>query len=391
MKITFIKNNLEKIALGVILAFFVLALIWLVNLFYVSEEARTTGVTVAVSKAPYKPLSVSLYDFKAELANSLLWTPSVKRDTNIADEFYIVPFTDFMRPFRIARSNAPKAEGKLIPYEYYKLGYCPITKEKLYVPDQGVIEKTSDSDAGGIPDNVEKLYGLNPANPSDENYDMDKDSFTNIQDYQYDPDGINNPKIHPPIIRRLVLAGISKARVPFIIKNIVKSGKNKANWNIQINFEDQSVSPSTQFLKIGSIVELPNLTYKITDIAEKTYEKLDPQLGSMVQHDNSSVILQTAKGEKLQAQVNKVIYEKDNLVQMKDIYSGESYSIRINNQITLGNSYIGIEEYLLSDIIIDDTSTDDSLIFTRDEKTFSVKKTTDYMKPLTSINASSKE
>lgn len=391
MKFTFFKKNWEKILLGGILFLFVLSLIWLLNLFYKSEAARSSGVTVIVNKIPYKNLQPEFYNFNTMLSNNILWLPSKKRELDTKDEFYIVTYTDFMRPFKIARSNAPKADGKLIPYEYYKLGFCPITKDKLTVPDAGFLEKTSDIDGDGIPDLIEKKYGLNPANPADANYDMDKDSFTNLQEYLYNEKGINDPKIHPPLLKRLVLSDISKAKVPFIIKNIVKSGKDKAKWNIQVNFDDPNITPSTQFLKIGATVELPNLSYKITNIVEHTYEKLDPNLSAMVEYDDSIVELQTSKGEKLQTQVNKYIYEKDNLVTVKDVYSGEEYKIRINNSITLGNNLIGIEEYELKDVIISETASKESLVFQRDGKSYTVKNSTDYVKPTASVNGTIKE
>jgi hypothetical protein len=42
----------------------------------------------------------------------------------------------------------------------------------------------TDSDAGGLPDNIEALYGLNPAEPADDLGDLDGDGQTNIQEYQ---------------------------------------------------------------------------------------------------------------------------------------------------------------------------------------------------------------
>lgn len=391
MKFVFIKKYWEKLALGLILILFLLALLWLVNLFYISEEARTTGVTVIVNKSPYRELQPSFYDFPAELAKSVMWMPSEKREMDSKDEFYIVTYTDFMKPFKIARSNAPKADGKLIPYDYYKLGYCPITKDKLIIPDAGFLEKTSDIDNDGIPDQIEKKYGLNPTNPSDINGDLDKDSFTNLQEYTYNPEGIDNPKIHPPLIRRLVLSGISKAKVPFIIKKIIKTGKDKSKWNIQINFENPDITHTTRFLKIGESVDLPNLSYKITNIIEHTYEKLDANLGAMIEYDDSIVVLQTAKGEKIQAQVNKPIYEKDNLVSVKDVYSDGEYKIRLNSTITLGNNSIGIEEYELKDVIISETVSKESLLFQRDGKDYTVKNSTDYVKPIASLSDIMKE
>lgn len=42
----------------------------------------------------------------------------------------------------------------------------------------------TDSDAGGLPDNIEALYGLNIAEPADDGGDLDGDGQTNIQEYQ---------------------------------------------------------------------------------------------------------------------------------------------------------------------------------------------------------------
>ncbi len=391
MKFTFVKENWEKMILGIILVLFVFSLIWLVDLFYKSEESRATGVTIIVNKLPYQNLQPEFYDFDSALSKNVLWMPSLKRELNTKDEFYIVTYTDFMKPFKIARSNAPKADGKLIPYEYYRLGYCPITRDKLITPDAKTFEKNSDMDNDGIPDVVEKKYGFNPSNPADANHDLDKDSFTNLQEYLYNPEGIDVPKIHPPIIKRLVLLDISKARLPFLIKNIVKYGNDKAKWNIQVNFDNPDVVPSTQFLKIGKAVELPNLSYKITDIEEHTYKKLNPSLGAMVEYDDSVVVLKTEKGDTIKAQLNKPIYEKYNLVTAKDIYSGDEYKIRRNNAITLGNNYIGIEEYVLKDVNITETESNESILFQRDGKNYIVKRSTDYVKPTESSNGIIKE
>ena len=41
-----------------------------------------------------------------------------------------------------------------------------------------------DTDGGGIPDRIERFYGLNPVNPADDIGDLDGDSWTNLQEYQ---------------------------------------------------------------------------------------------------------------------------------------------------------------------------------------------------------------
>jgi len=382
MNLSFLYKNYEKIALAIILTIFLLALMWLINLFYKSEEERNTGVTIIVNKAKYNRLPQSYYDFDAILTNSQLWLPSTKRNVDKSDEFYIAVFTDFMKPFKIIRSPALKAEGKLIPYEYSRIGYCPITKEKISMPVTNILEKNTDTDADGIPDTVEKQMGMNNADASDANYDADKDSFTNLQEYEYGGESfISNAAKHPPLIKRIVLLD-TKARIPFILKKVIRKGENKKEWDIQANVEDIEGNIKTLFLNIGSAIDLNGSEYRIIDILSKSYEKLDPYLNAMIEHDDSTVVLQVGKGEDIKVAVNKPAYERDNIAVIKDLHTGKIYKLRPKNTITLGNNITGFETYELSKIRYKgDHDEEESLSFIRNGKSYIVKKATDYVKP----------
>ena len=385
MNLSFLYKNYEKIALAVILIIFLLALTWLIDLFYKSEEERNTGVTIIISKAKYNQLPQSYYDFGTALANSQLWLPSTKRNFDKSDEFYIAVFTDFMKPFKVIRSPALKAEGKLIPYEYCKIGYCPITKDKISVPDTTILEKNADTDEDGIPDIVEKRIGLNPDNTLDANQDLDKDSFTNLYEYQHGGESlINNATKHTPLIKRVVLIDIAKARIPFILKKVIRKGENKKDWDIQANIEDNEGDRKTLFLNIGSTIDLNDKEYKIKDIISKSYEKLDPHLNVMVEYDDSVVVLvKIPKGQDIQVEANKPAYEQDNIATVKDLYTGKAYKLMIKNSITLGDDTTGFETYELSKIEYKDGPGEaESVTFTSNGKSYIVKKTTDYVKPL---------
>ncbi|MCP4177369.1 MAG: hypothetical protein GY756_06360 [bacterium] len=377
IKLTFFIKNYEKLLLSAILVIFILSLIWLVDVFYESEQQRTTGVTLISNKAKYRNIPKSYYDFEKTLKDSVLWVKSSKRNLNKKDRNYIVTYTDFMIPFHIARSNARLANGKLIPYAYYKIGKDPITKEKLFLPDAAVIRRTADVDKDGIPDLVEKQIGTNPTNKSDKDYDIDKDSFTNIQDYTHKYSGINNASIHPALIKRLILINIAKTKIPLLLKKIIKKGKNKKDWDIQLNILINK-RWKTKFLKINSSIELNGLGYRITGINDKVYDKLDPRLGAIVQHDESEIILLDSTGERIVAQIDKPVYEPKRLVTIKDLYTAKIYKIRINNSIVLGNSATGFEKYKL--VSINDINNE--LEFSRDKKMYTVKKTTTYIKPI---------
>jgi hypothetical protein len=377
IKLTFFIKNYEKLILSAILVIFILSLIWLVNVFYESEKQRTTGVTVFSNKTIYKNIPKSYYDFNKTLKDSILWSNSAKRNLNTKDKNYIVTHTDFMIPFHIARSNAPSSDGKLIPYAYYKIGKDPITKEKLLLPDAAVMRRTADIDKDGIPDLIEKQIGTNPTNKSDKDYDIDKDSFTNIQDYKHKSSGINNPSIHPALIKRLILIDIAKTKIPLLLKKIIKKGKNKKDWDIQVNIL-RNKRWKTKFLKINSSIDLNGLGYRITDIKNEVYNKLDPRLGAIVQYDESEIVLLDSTGEKIIAQINKPVYEPKRLITVKDLYPNRIYKIRINNSITLGNKTTGYESYKL--IAINDI--DNTLEFSKNNKIYTVKKTTSYIVPI---------
>ncbi len=80
---------------------------------------------------------------------------------------------------------------------------------------------SQDSDGDGIPDNYEVRYGLNPISASDKDKDLDKDGWTNYEEYAY---GFlaNDPSSHPQatieVVEAIPLhnAGIppDKSRIP---------------------------------------------------------------------------------------------------------------------------------------------------------------------------------
>ena len=73
IKFTFVIKNYEKLLLSAVLVIFILSLIWLVDVFYESENQRSTGITVISNKAPYRSIHKSYYDFENILKNSILW------------------------------------------------------------------------------------------------------------------------------------------------------------------------------------------------------------------------------------------------------------------------------------------------------------------------------
>jgi len=378
MKFTFIFKHFEKIILAGALFFFVFSLLWLIEVFYTISQEKTSGIFLSANRANYKPLDNDEYNSLAQLKRNKLWLASIKRDTVQDAPDYISAFTDFMIPFKIARSNAPSAGHKLIPYISYKEGICPISKENLIFAKKTVANiESHDTDKDGIPDSTEKNHNMNPKNPQDIYSDIDNDSFSNIDEYKYNKKGISNKEIHPPLINRLILMQVSTTRIPLILKKIVRQGPSKDNWDIQINIKDANNRWTTKFLKIGNSVEVNGGKYSIINIEYTTENVLNQMLGVLEERVTSSIILRNSLNNEIIARENQQIDEPNQKIILKDLYDGKIFTTQIGGTITLGNKGTGIEKYKIINI----TNNNSSIEFQKKGIIFIVGKKSDYHPP----------
>ena len=380
MKLPHLIKHYEKIILVVVLGIFVFSLMWLIDVFQFISKEKASSIVITADKGVYKPVKDNnSYNSLTIFSEDKLWLDSKKRNTSPDSPDYILTFTDFMVPFKIARSNAPNAGNKLIPYIYYKNGICPISKEKIALAQEAVIDKESlDTDKDGIPDSIEKKYNMNPKKSQDIYEDVDNDGFSNIQEYRYNPNGISDKTEHPPLIGRLILLKVSNTKIPLILKKIIKHGDNKENWDIQVNVKLPNRRWSTKFLKIGDSIEVNDMEYRITDIQYKVESVLNPQLGVMVEQDTSGIVLRNSMNEEIIAKKNQQIYEPNRKITLKNLYTGKITLARIGNTITLGNKNIGIEKYKIINIADNNSSVE----FEKNGKIFVVDTETSYKPPV---------
>jgi len=378
MKLDAIKNNYDKVILALVLLFFIYTIYWFISDY--SSNSYLDVLSIYTKRSKYKPINKTEYLADNLIKKNVLWSKSEKRSIDPKDSDYILTFTDFIMPFKIARSNAVKSKHKLIPYIYYEHGYDPISKEKISLTQKAVvsIKGTFDTDKDGISDVVEKQYGMNPKNALDLYWDNDNDSFSNIGEFRVNRKGINDEKIHPAFIKRLVLSKIENTKILFILKNVVVHGEVKKNWIVQAEVKIRKKGWRTKFYKLNSVFTINNIEYKIVDIINRSVKKLDPRVGSVIVHNISEITLKNSNGDIINVKPNQTIFEPSRKITFKDLYTGEILFGRIGDTTTIGNSKLGYEKYKI--ISIDKNNS--SVTVDRNSKKYTVLKTSSYKPPV---------
>ena len=99
------------------------------------------------------------------------------------------------------------------------------------------------SDGDGMPDDYETQHGLNPVDPADAGGDLDKDAFTNLEEYLAKTDP-TDPKAFPPRVDFLRVDKIDAIQFPYVLKS--KQTLGAGQYSFQINEGDR-----TYFVRIG--------------------------------------------------------------------------------------------------------------------------------------------
>ena len=116
--------------------------------------------------------------------------------------------------------------GKAISGDVKAVPACPYCGEKQQEEKKAVL----DADGDGLPDEWEKKYGLNPNDASDANGDLDKDDFTNLEEYLAKTNP-KDPKDHPDYLDSLkVLLPLKETYMPFVFR---KASQIPTGWRCE--------------------------------------------------------------------------------------------------------------------------------------------------------------
>ncbi|EDM25235.1 hypothetical protein LNTAR_24688 [Lentisphaera araneosa HTCC2155] len=158
---------------------------------------------------------------------------------------------------------------------------CPWCKTQVKVKKDGDV--AGDSDGDGIPDTVEAEHNMDPNNPEDALEDRDKDAFSNYDEIMVGINGvptlIDDPSSYPSLLN-YIQAKPKKARpLDFIYKSDQINGADKGRWEIQ--FVDRR--KKTRWVRIGGSIF--DSGYSLVDI-----EKVDGKVVLSVKKDEGNVL-----------------------------------------------------------------------------------------------------
>ncbi len=177
-------------------------------------------------------------------------TPAFENATNVTLDLFVQGHNSLTNPFQIGAWTRNLSIPELrvacvacsgpMPYDATVCIHCG------YTPPDRKEEKDKDQDM--MDDTWETARGLNPLDPDDASTDLDKDGFTNLEEYRNSTDPAD-PAVHPPIVAKLDVTDISA--MPFHLKFMAVNKLTSGNL-FQVN---SSKSGKTAWFKLGDEVD----------------------------------------------------------------------------------------------------------------------------------------
>lgn len=243
-KSNFIKDNYEKVILGVVLVALISSLVILIDKNKSVESNERDFDRALSNQRPSNPEAEEISDEFFKAAKAAAESPVVLATGEDAPSMLIAP----SRVYCVKEDckKAIKFEAKI----------CPFCNEPQ--PDDDVAEDW-DSDGDGMPDAYEREHAFNPADPTDKDLDADNDGFTNYEEFV----AKTNPRdasTHPPLIDFLVIKEVKSIQFPYELKG-------KVGFKDNIKFQINGPSGKSSMVAVGD--ELEKTGYKLTKYDQK--------------------------------------------------------------------------------------------------------------------------
>ncbi len=287
MTLDFLKNQYEKVCLGVAL----LALLgWCAFLvFSISkarediESLRPPPDTAAVKPVPALDPAKDLPGLQVLADDNTQW---VRRTSIFDPPGYLW----------CVRADC----GHLLPADCVKCPYCGTEQPGI----GGNENSTDDSDKDGIPDAIEKAYAfLDSTNPRDAALDQDDDGFTNLEEHKAGTK-MDDASSHPPYAEKLYFVQADQTLLPLRLERISREGRTPADWVLQFSVVE-GAKMVTRFAKIGQSVS----GFKVVGVASKITKVYQSATKSFLEKDESAVTVQRGSEEPILVRPGVAAYE----------------------------------------------------------------------------------
>ena len=146
---------------------------------------------------------------------------------------------------------------------------CPVCQTPQ--PVDPITRKDYDGDGGGIPDQWENTYGLDPLKADDDIKDSDGDGFNNLAEFKADTDPLD-PKSHPELLGLLRVEKIEVTKLPIKFMAVTQMPNG---YRIQVNvLEPGATQPSTYFVVTNQMIGKTD--FKLLRYIETTERRPSP-------------------------------------------------------------------------------------------------------------------
>lgn len=146
---------------------------------------------------------------------------------------------------RVVCVNPEQRHKGPIPYEAEICPICNYKQPPVPGPDW-------DRDGGGCPDRWELRYGFNVKDPRDDLADVDRDGFTNVEEYRGKTDP-RNPNSKPPPAIKLRIVKVNFEKFRYLFEGLIETDEG---LRFQINEESSGGGIDRSYFKtIGEPVE----------------------------------------------------------------------------------------------------------------------------------------
>jgi len=177
-----------------------------------------------------------------------------------------------------------------------------------------------DTDNDGMPDEWETQYGLDPNDSTDAQKDLDRDSYSNLDEYA----GGSDPKDSNSFPGALKLRVLNIYRKGILVNFFGYINLPDGSFQMQINWGKR-----TSFLKVGQSIR----GFKIIDFSQKNEKKFNPQIGAEEAEDVSHIQIQKANEPPITLTIGKPSFEKELHATILDQVTGKTHVVHYGSKI----------------------------------------------------------